>query len=112
MLNLQVSIFFFYLKHDLLTYLFYILFRHARVPDVLLTTIEIPDGVQITGRGCFLQAQVCRTKRDLKSESNAKEISDGLPFLEYELHRLLINKLKARGMNACFGLKVYYYMLI
>lgn len=37
---------------------------------------------------------------------NAKEISDGLPFLEYELHRVLINKLKARGMNAIFGLKV------
>ena len=83
-------------------------FRYGKVHDVLLTTIEIQECLQITGRGCFLQAQVCRTKKDLKSESNAKEISDGLPFLEYELHRLLVNKLKAKGMNAIFGLKVFF----
>ena len=65
----------------------------------------MPEGLQVTGRGCLIQASVCRPKRDLRSESNAKEISDGLPFLEYELHRLLINKLKVKGMNAIFGLK-------
>ncbi|KAG4065214.1 hypothetical protein HA402_007611 [Bradysia odoriphaga] len=75
------------------------------VPDVLMITIEIPDSVQITGRGCFVQAQVCRTKKDLKSESNAKEISDAIPFLEYEIHRLLVNKIKSKGMNALFGMK-------
>lgn len=58
------------------------------------------------GRGCFLQSHVCRPLKDTKGESNAKEISDGLPFLEYELHRLLLNKLKIKGMNAIFGLKV------
>ncbi|KAM7361229.1 C2 domain-containing protein 5 isoform 2-T2 [Cochliomyia hominivorax] len=78
----------------------------GRVPDVLLATLEVPECIQVTGRGCFLQAQVVRAKKDLRSESNAKEISDGLPFLEYELHRVLINKLKAKGMNAIFGLKV------
>ncbi|XP_011290288.1 C2 domain-containing protein 5 isoform X2 [Musca domestica] len=78
----------------------------GRVPDVLLATLEVPDCIQVTGRGCFLQAQVVRAKKDLRSESNAKEISDGLPFLEYELHRVLINKLKAKGMNAIFGLRV------
>lgn len=62
--------------------------------------------VYFSGRGCFLQAQVVRMKKDLRAEMNAKEISDGLPFLEYELHRVLINKLKARGMNAIFGLRV------
>ncbi|XP_037041487.1 C2 domain-containing protein 5 isoform X2 [Bradysia coprophila] len=75
------------------------------VPDVLMITIELPDSVQITGRGCFVQAQVCRTKKDLKSESNAKEISDAIPFLEYEIHRLLVNKIKSKGMNALFGMK-------
>lgn len=59
----------------------------------------------MTGRGCLIQAHVCRPKRDLRSESNAKEISDSLPFLEFEMHRLLINKLKVKGMNAIFGLK-------
>lgn len=79
--------------------------KRGKVPDVILATIEIPDNLQIIGRGCLLQAQVCRSKRDLRSELNAKEISDALPFLEYELHRLLINKLKVKGMNAIFGLK-------
>lgn len=65
----------------------------------------MPEDLQVTGRGCLIQASVCRPKRDLRAESNAKEISDGLPFLEYELHRLLINKLKVKGMNAIFGLK-------
>ena len=80
--------------------------RHGKVPDVLLTTVELPEGVPTTGKGCFLQAYVCRPKRDCRGELNAKEISDGLPFLEYELHRILINKLKVKGMNSIFGLKV------
>ncbi|GAB0096729.1 C2 domain-containing protein [Sergentomyia squamirostris] len=79
--------------------------KRAKVPNVFLATIEIPETLQITGRGCLVQAQVCRQKRDLKGESNAKEISDGLPFLEYELYRVLINKMKVKGMNAIFGLK-------
>ncbi|XP_070137483.1 C2 domain-containing protein 5 isoform X2 [Drosophila bipectinata] len=79
--------------------------KKGRVPDVLLATLEVPEFMQVTGRGCFMQAQVVRAKRDLRAELNAKEISDGLPFLEYELHRVLINKLKAKGMNAIFGLR-------
>ncbi|XP_063929582.1 C2 domain-containing protein 5 isoform X2 [Zophobas morio] len=80
--------------------------RSGKVPDVLITTIETPDGAPTVGRGCFIQSFVCRPLKDLRGESNAKEISDGLPFLEYELHRLLINKLKIKGMNAIFGLKI------
>lgn len=80
--------------------------RKGKVPDVLLTTMEPPEGLPVTGRGCLVQAYVCRPKRDTKGELNAKEISDGLPFLEYELHRMLLSKLKVKGMNAIFGLKV------
>ncbi|XP_024947797.1 uncharacterized protein LOC107274679 isoform X2 [Cephus cinctus] len=80
--------------------------RRAKVPDVLFTTIELPENIPITGRGCFIQSTVCKSKRDLRGELNAKEISDCLPFLEYELHSLLLNKLKVKGMNAIFGLKV------
>lgn len=76
------------------------------MPDVIISTIEIPEGIPSIGRGCFLQSYVCRPLRDLRGESNAKEISDGLPFLEYELHRILVNKLKIKSMNAIFGLKV------
>ncbi|XP_035896718.1 C2 domain-containing protein 5 [Anopheles stephensi] len=79
--------------------------KNGIVPDVLITTIEIPDGVPVSGRGSLIQAHTCRLKRDLKSEANGKEISDALPFLEYELHKLLVNKLKIKGMNAIFGLR-------
>lgn len=64
------------------------------------------ERLTIRGTGTLLQTFVCRTKRELKGEMNAKEISDGLPFLEYELHSQLLNKLRVKGMNAIFGLKV------
>ncbi|KAG7167122.1 C2 domain-containing protein 5-like [Homarus americanus] len=80
--------------------------RKGKVPDVIFTTLEPPVGISITGKGCLIQARVARSKRDLKGELNAKEISDSLPFLEYELHKQLINKLKIKGMNALFGLRV------
>lgn len=58
-------------------------FRRGYVPDVILATIELPesDGPSVIGTGTLIQATVCRPKRDLRSESNAKEISDALPFL-------------------------------
>ncbi|XP_032676606.1 uncharacterized protein LOC116846631 isoform X2 [Odontomachus brunneus] len=80
--------------------------KRARVPDVMFTTIEVPANIPTTGRGCFIQATVCKNKKDLRGELNAKEISDSLPFLEYELHSLLLNKLKMKGMNAIFGLRL------
>lgn len=80
--------------------------RRARVPDVMFTTLELPESLPTTGRGCIIQATTCKTKKDLRGELNAKEISDCLPFLEYELHSLLLNKLKVKGMNAVFGLKL------
>ena len=55
----------------------------------------------IAGRGCLLLAKVLRVKKDLKGESNAKEISDALPFIEYELHRQLLNKLKGQLISKC-----------
>lgn len=73
---------------------------------MLITTTELPDEMPTVGRGCILQAYVCRPLKELKGESNAKEISDALPFVEYELHRILVNKLKIKGMNSIFGLKV------
>jgi len=76
------------------------------VPDVLFTTIELVDVVPSLGKGCFIHAYVARPKKDCKGEINAKEISDGLPFLEYDLHRLLMSKLKVKGMNAIQSLKV------
>ncbi|XP_022241203.1 C2 domain-containing protein 5-like, partial [Limulus polyphemus] len=79
--------------------------RRHKVPDILLMTIE-PPSVPVCGKGCLIQARVCRVKKDGSAEQNAKEISDSLPFLEYELHHQLVNKLKVKGMNGLFGLKV------
>ncbi|KAL1381464.1 hypothetical protein pipiens_013434 [Culex pipiens pipiens] len=36
--------------------------RNGNVPDVLLCTIEIPDGLQVNGRGILIQAHACRSK--------------------------------------------------
>uniref|UniRef100_K1RIN0 Uncharacterized protein n=1 Tax=Magallana gigas TaxID=29159 RepID=K1RIN0_MAGGI len=81
--------------------------RKRKVPDVLFTTIDPPQEIQTHGKGAFLQARVCRPKPKSKGgESNAKEISDCLPFLEYELHSQLMNKLKLFGMNGLYGLKM------
>lgn len=84
-------------------------FRRGAVPDVLFTTIDLVDVVPTNGIGCFIHAYVARPKRDCKGEMNAKEISDGLPFLEYDIHRLLMSKLKVKGMNAIQGLKVSFF---
>ncbi|XP_062605488.1 C2 domain-containing protein 5-like isoform X3 [Saccostrea cucullata] len=81
--------------------------RKRKVPDVLFTTIDPPTEIQTHGKGAFIQARVCRPKAKSKGgESNAREISDCLPFLEYELHSQLMNKLKLCGMNGLYGLKI------
>ncbi|XP_062928421.1 C2 domain-containing protein 5 isoform X9 [Mobula hypostoma] len=80
--------------------------RKQKVPDVLFTTIEPPLEAPITGKGCLIQARLCRQKKKTQGEANATAISNLLPFMEYELHTQLMNKLKLRGMNALFGLRV------
>jgi len=79
--------------------------RQGKVPGVLFATIEPPDSLPLQGKGCLIQARVCRVKKEWRGELNAKDISDTLPFLEYELHHQLLNKLKLNGMNALFGLQ-------
>uniref|UniRef100_A0A8C2I0P9 C2 domain-containing protein 5 n=1 Tax=Cyprinus carpio TaxID=7962 RepID=A0A8C2I0P9_CYPCA len=80
--------------------------RRYKVPDVLFTTIDLPTEANVTGKGCLIQARLCRTKKKAQGEGNATAISSLLPFLEYELHTQLMNKLKLRGMNALFGLRI------
>ncbi|KAB5575213.1 hypothetical protein PHYPO_G00218260 [Pangasianodon hypophthalmus] len=80
--------------------------RRHKVPDVLFTTIDVPTEAHVTGKGCLIQARLCRTKKKAQGEGNATAISNLLPFLEYELHTQLMNKLKLRSMNALFGLRI------
>ncbi|MBN3320020.1 C2CD5 protein, partial [Atractosteus spatula] len=80
--------------------------RRQKVPDVLFTTIDLPVEAAVTGKGCLIQARLCRLKKKAQGEANATAISNLLPFMEYELHTQLMNKLKLRGMNALFGLRI------
>uniref|UniRef100_A0A8D0CJA7 C2 calcium dependent domain containing 5 n=1 Tax=Scleropages formosus TaxID=113540 RepID=A0A8D0CJA7_SCLFO len=79
--------------------------RH-KVPDVLFTTIELPREAKVSGKGCLIQARLCRLKKKAQGEASATAVSNLLPFMEYELHTQLMNKLKLRAMNALFGLRV------
>lgn len=80
--------------------------RKQKVPDVLFTTIDLPADAAVSGKGCLIQARLCRLKKKAQAEANATAISNLLPFMEYELHTQLMNKLKLKGMNALFGLRV------
>ena len=72
---------------------------------VVLATCEPPARLPIRGPGVFIQARVCRSRAPSSGESDALAVSDALPFLEYELARQLMLKLKVLGRNAAFSLK-------
>lgn len=50
--------------------------------------------------------RLCRLKKKAQAEANATAVSNLLPFMEYEVHTQLMNKLKLKGMNALFGLRI------
>ena len=77
----------------------------AQVPNVLFLTIQPIPELLTVGKGCFIKALVTRSYKKSNSETTARIISDCLPFIEYELHRQLINKLKINGMNTLYGFK-------
>ena len=53
-------------------------YRKGKVPDVLIATIEPPTGINVQGRGCLIQARLCRPKRaESRGDQQAKEVSDG-----------------------------------
>ena len=76
---------------------------------MLLTTIEPPQALPLHGGGTLVEARVCRPLHSRKSKNNpeadAVVVSEQIPFLEYDLHRQLLLKLKVLGMNAAFGLR-------
>ncbi|KAK9511481.1 hypothetical protein O3M35_000127 [Rhynocoris fuscipes] len=81
--------------------------KKGRVGEVLMTTSDLPAGLSVKGtKGALVNAVVCRHKKECKGEINAKDVSDALPFIEYELHTQLLDKLSSIGANAIVGLKV------
>ncbi|KAI9988561.1 hypothetical protein PInf_021998 [Phytophthora infestans] len=73
------------------------------VPEMMIASIEPPAGLAMMGKGTFIQARVCRQRRKGTGDVNATIVSDALPFLEYELYRQLIVKMKVLGVNAVFA---------
>ena len=57
------------------------------------------------GPGVLIQARVCRTRPKEIGERDALAVSEALPFLEYEIARQLMLKLKVLGRNAVFSLR-------
>ncbi|XP_068619509.1 C2 domain-containing protein 5 isoform X2 [Battus philenor] len=80
--------------------------RRARVPTVLLATCAKPNRLVAYPKAVTLTAVAARVRRaPPASEPGARDISDQLPFLEYELHKLLLAKLRMQGANAIFSLQ-------
>jgi len=72
----------------------------------MLATVEPPSNLPIRGFGVFVQARVFRSRTKTTGETDALAVSEALPFLEYDLARQLMLKLKVLGRNAVFGLKI------
>ncbi|XP_063530080.1 uncharacterized protein LOC134741283 isoform X2 [Cydia strobilella] len=80
--------------------------RRARVPAVLLATCARPGSLAAYSAAVPLTAVAARARRaPPQAEPGARDISDQLPFLEYELHKLLLAKLRMQGANALFSLQ-------
>ncbi|KAJ8711594.1 hypothetical protein PYW08_008548 [Mythimna loreyi] len=80
--------------------------RRSRVPAVLLATCAKPNKLTSYAKAVTLTAVAARVRRaPPTSEPGARDISDQLPFLEYELHKLLLAKLRMQGANALFSLQ-------
>ena len=68
--------------------------RRKFVPELLLATVDVPESLPCVGAACSVQARVCRVKKNLQGEASATAVSEALPFLEFDLHRQLMYKLK------------------
>ncbi|KAJ1966816.1 hypothetical protein IWQ62_002231 [Dispira parvispora] len=77
------------------------------VPEIILSTTEIPPDLSIVDMGCLVEAHVCRPSKLGAVDDQAAAISDAIPFVEYDLHRQLVYKLRVLGMNAIFNLKFH-----
>lgn len=80
--------------------------KKRNVPEIVLSTIDIPPLLQTCGHPRLIEARIMRPfkKRKTSQEGFAKQLSEILPFVEYDLHRQLLHKLNLHCMNACFNL--------
>jgi hypothetical protein len=75
--------------------------RKRHVPQVILSTAKCPIPTSFSP----IRAFFCKiVKANSNKEAVASAISSALPFIEYDLHRQLIYKLRILGCNALFNL--------
>ncbi len=81
------------------------------VPQTVLSTIEPPKGIATRGNGMFMEAKVCRVVRrsggGSSTEGDALAVSESLPFIEFDLQRQLMLRLKVMCANAVFSLRCH-----
>ncbi len=71
------------------------------------TVVEPPPELVVAGAGGILQARASRVRPKARSaEDSAVAVGEGVPYLEYSLHSALVNKMRLRGANAIFDLRV------
>jgi hypothetical protein len=77
------------------------------VPEIIIATINPPDGLQIIGKPQLIEARAMKVQINKSRNSRQKEdkfinYSDQVFLIEYDLHRQLLSKLKLHGKNALF----------
>ncbi len=81
------------------------------VPQTVLATIEPPRGIATRGNGMLVEAKVCRVVRrsggGSSTEGDALAVSESLPFIEFDLQRQLMLRLKIMCANAVFSLRCH-----
>lgn len=75
--------------------------HNGQVHSVLLSTLELPPDLPITGSCNLLQARTCRRLKRV----DPTLITEILPFLTFDLHRQFMYKLRLSGYNAAFRVK-------
>ena len=78
----------------------------GQVSQILICSVDPPDASLYTSSGLLRTCITRQRKRESNTESAAKEVSDSLPYLEHELHRDMLSKMKREGWNAVFNLDV------
>jgi hypothetical protein len=79
--------------------------RHCKtglIPEVVFSTCEIPQDIPYVNQH-FLEARILRMKHKKIGERNAKSVSSMLPFLEYDLHKQMLHKMRIYHVNAVFN---------
>lgn len=79
--------------------------RRGYVPEVIIASMEPPAELETLPKTVLIEAHVCRQKKRAERELNAEIVSDALPFVQYDIHRQLIYKLKVRGplLDVCLA---------